>query len=214
MSIINRLSICGQERISIGYQLTASLVDDIQTKVPASNYVLIVDDPAHLDSFKFNKGRLLSKVVMPGTRSRQAKADIEDWLLSETVTRDSCFIAVGEIGDLVGSVASTFMRGVPFVQVPTSLHGFFSAISGRLTMDTPSGKDLIGTVYNPKHIYMDLFFVQSSSERQFLNDMAEVIQTAATVGESEFIKLENNVDLIRSVLNKDIQKGKDHTYFL
>jgi pentafunctional AROM polypeptide len=171
MTFINR-SIC-EDTISVGYQFS---FDAIQTKVPASNYVLITDDPKHLSRFQLNQGRLLSKVLVPGTQSRQVKADIEDWLLSEAVTRDSCFIAVGDVGDLVGFVASTFMRGVPFVQVPTNLHGFFSAIRGQATIDTPSGKDLIGTVWKPQHIYMDLSFVQGLPERSFLNDMAEVIQ--------------------------------------
>jgi pentafunctional AROM polypeptide len=83
----------------------------------------------------------------------------------------------GVIGDLVGFIAATFMRGVPFVQIPTTLLAMVdSSIGGKTAIDTPAGKNLIGAFWQPKRIFMDLTFLKTLPEREFANGMAEVIK--------------------------------------
>lgn len=194
-----RVSILGSESIILGFHLTEYIVRDVLTSIPASNYVLITDSnlaPLYLSRYVecfeavsqelaeksgTKPPRLLTRVLPPGerTKSRRTKDEIEDWLLSNAATRDTCFLAMGGgvIGDLIGFVAATFMRGVPFVQIPTTLLAMVdSSIGGKTAIDTPAGKNLIGAFWQPKRIYMDLVFLQSLPEREFANGMAEVIK--------------------------------------
>ncbi|KAI8087628.1 3-dehydroquinate synthase-domain-containing protein [Gilbertella persicaria] len=180
-----------------------------------SNYIVITDN--HLAPLYLQKllntlqsrlsphQRLLSRVLPFGeqSKSRQAKADIEDFLLDASCTRDSCFIALGGgvIGDLVGYVASTFMRGVPFVQIPTTLLAMVdSSVGGKTAIDTPHGKNLIGTFWQPKRIYLDLAVLGTLPKRELANGMAEVIKTAAISSESEFVKLETGKNKIEKAI--------------
>ncbi|KAI7853503.1 EPSP synthase-domain-containing protein [Circinella umbellata] len=224
---VSKVSILGSESIILGFHLTEYIIRDVLSSIPASNYVLITDTnlaPLYLSNYVevFKKvsselaqqngakePRLFTRVLPPGelSKSRKTKDDIEDWLLSNAVTRDTCFLAMGGgvIGDLVGFVAATFMRGVSFVQIPTTLLAMVdSSIGGKTAIDTPAGKNLIGAFWQPKRIFMDLVFLQSLPEREFANGMAEVVKTAAIWNESDFVKLETGVDAVReAVLNSD-----------
>ncbi|OBZ84417.1 Pentafunctional AROM polypeptide [Choanephora cucurbitarum] len=223
---VAKVSILGSESIIVGFHLTEYLARDILTNIPASNYVLITDSnlaPIYLDKYMdalksvsqdicTKKGekepRFFSRILPPGemSKSRKVKADIEDWLLSNAVTRDTCFLAMGGgvIGDLVGFVAATFMRGAPFVQIPTTLLAMVdSSIGGKTAIDVPAGKNLIGAFWQPKRIFVDISFLRTLPEREFSNGMAELIKTAAISDEEYFNKLENGVESIRdAVLGK------------
>ncbi|KAI9274239.1 EPSP synthase-domain-containing protein [Sporodiniella umbellata] len=219
-----KVSILGSESIVAGFHLTEYLLRDVLENLPASNYVLITDSnlaKVYLDTYTSTfedltkslskPPRFFTRVLPPGelTKSRQVKANIEDWLLSNTVTRDTVFLALGGgvIGDLVGYVAATFMRGVPFVQIPTTLLAMVdSSIGGKTAIDVPAGKNLIGAFWQPKRIFIDVNFLSTLPEREFSNGMAELIKTAAISNEEDFNKLENGVEAIRhAVLGKDIQ---------
>jgi pentafunctional AROM polypeptide len=145
--------------------------------------------------------RLLTHAVPPGeaSKSRETKAEIEDWMLSQQCTRDTVVVALGGgvIGDMVGYVAATFMRGVRFVQVPTTLLAMVdSSIGGKTAIDTPMGKNLIGAFWQPKRVYIDLAFLETLPVREFINGMAEVIKTAAIRDEDAFAALEQRAGLI------------------
>jgi pentafunctional AROM polypeptide len=189
-----KVSILGNESIILGFHLIPFLASDLLQNVKASTYVVITDSniaSLHLDSLMSAmksametqgfSSRILNRVIKPGelSKSRVSKAALEDWLLSEVCTRDTCLIALGGgvIGDLVGFVAATFMRGIPFVQVPTTLLAMVdSSIGGKTAIDTPHGKNLIGAFWQPKRIYMNLSFLSSLPKREFVNGMAEVIK--------------------------------------
>ncbi|ORE06034.1 Pentafunctional AroM protein [Rhizopus microsporus var. microsporus] len=222
-----KVPILGSESIIVGFHLTEYLIRDVLTNISASNYVLITDSnlaSIYLDKYVqvfksvsdelfISKGlqapRLFTRALPPGemTKSRKIKADIEDWLLSNAVTRDTCFLAMGGgvIGDLIGFVAATFMRGVPFVQIPTTLLAMVdSSIGGKTAIDVPAGKNLIGAFWQPKRIFIDIDFLRTLPEREFSNGMAELIKTAAISNEDDFCKLENGVEAIRdAVLNSN-----------
>ncbi|KAJ2960251.1 hypothetical protein NQZ79_g4398 [Umbelopsis isabellina] len=217
---IIKVSILGSESIILGYHLLPYLASDLVQNVKASTYVIITDrniaalhlNPL-LDAFqaaqrKFGQSvRVLFKIIPPGelSKSRDTKAAIEDWLLEKVCTRDTCLIALGGgvIGDLVGFVAATFMRGIPFVQVPSTLLAMVdSSIGGKTAIDTPHGKNLIGAFWQPKRIYMNLSFLSTLPKREFINGMAEVIKTACIWDEQDFVKLEQGVEKIQdAVLN-------------
>jgi pentafunctional AROM polypeptide len=197
---------------------------DLAANLPTSTYVLVTDSNLHasyVPSFEARlrdaapSSRLLCFTVPPGesSKSRETKARIEDWMLQHSCTRDTVIIALGGgvIGDMVGFVAATFMRGVAFVQVPTTLLAMVdSSIGGKTAIDTPMGKNLVGAFWQPRRIYMDLEFLDTLPPRQFVNGMAEVIKTAAIMDEAEFVALEDNASLIVETVQAKLPKdGSD-----
>lgn len=95
--------------------------------------------------------------------------------------RGTALVAVGGgvTGDVVGFLASIYMRGVPVFQVPTTLLGMVdSSIGGKTGVDLPEGKNLLGTFYQPSAIWMDPEFLETLPPEQFRQGMAEVIKTA------------------------------------
>ena len=221
MASITKIPILGKETIVVGYDLNDYIANDLLTNIPSSTYVLITDTniaPLYadrfLDTFKKNVARLSSAArilcytVPPGeySKSRTTKAEIEDWMFSQSCTRDTVIIAMGGgvIGDMIGYVAACFMRGVRFIQVPTTLLAMVdSSVGGKTAIDTPHGKNLIGAFWQPQRIFVDLRVLGTLPEREFVNGMGEVIKTAAIWDEEEFVKLEGCAERIMEVI-----KGK------
>lgn len=208
-----RLSILGEPNIIIDHDLWLKFVPgDIIDNVRSSTYVLITDTnlydtyvPPFKDQFESAAAdkpiRLLTYAIPPGeaSKTRETKAELEDWMLSQQCTRDIVIIALGGgvMGDMIGYVAATFMRGVRFVQVPTTLLAMVdSSIGGKTAIDTPMGKNLIGAFWQPRRIYIDLQFLETLPVREFINGMAEVVKTAAIWDEAEFATLEQSAPKI------------------
>lgn len=192
---VSKVSILGSESIHLGFHLTDYILHTVIDTLPSSTYVLITDTniaPLFLQRFDdaFNtisanvhgeKPRFIPHIIPPGetSKSRAIKASIEDFLFSQACTRDTIIMALGGgvIGDLVGYVAATFMRGVPFVQIPTTLLAMVdSSVGGKTAIDVPAGKNLIGAFWQPKYVFLDLAMLETLPEREFVNGMAEVIK--------------------------------------
>ncbi|THU90417.1 Shikimate dehydrogenase [Dendrothele bispora CBS 962.96] len=210
---VQKVSILGKESIHCGFHLVPHIVETVLTQLPSSTYILITDTNIakfHLTAFEqeFNasltslangthaRPRFITHVVPPGepSKSREGKANIEDFLLLNKCTRDSVILALGGgvIGDLVGFVAATFMRGVRFVQIPTTLLAMVdSSVGGKTAIDTPHGKNLIGAFWQPEFIFIDVAMLETLPAREFSNGMAEVVKTAAIRNEAEFSSLES-----------------------
>jgi pentafunctional AROM polypeptide len=234
---IEKVSILGRESIHVGFDLREHVVKTVLATEKSSTYVLITDTniekKGHLKSFlqEFHKylpegSRVLSYVVPPGeaNKTRETKAQIEDYLLERGCTRDTVILAVGGgvIGDMIGYVAATFMRGVRVIQVPTTLLAMVdSSIGGKTAVDTPLGKNFIGAFWQPQYVFVDLSFLTTLPEREFINGIAEVIKTAAIWNEEEFSRLETNAEKFLSTIKKrdaqgdtDLTPIKDHVFKL
>ncbi|ROQ89850.1 3-dehydroquinate synthase [Desulfosoma caldarium] len=101
--------------------------------------------------------------------------------LSRGADRHSVFVAIGGgvTGDVVGFLASIFMRGVPVVQVPTTLLAQVdSCLGGKTGVDLPEGKNLLGTFHHPQAILVDAVFLKTLPAKEWQNGMAEVIKSA------------------------------------
>lgn len=118
-------------------------------------------------------------------------------LLEFKLTRTDLIIALGGgvIGDLVGFVASTYLRGVKLVQIPTSLLAQVdSSVGGKVAVDLPEGKNLIGTFYHPKMVLIDPDTLKTLPKR-FINDgMAEVIKYGCIKDKNLFERLSSYKD--------------------
>ena len=118
-------------------------------------------------------------IVVPAGEASKS-IDTYAYLLQELakrgVRRDGRLIALGGgvIGDLVGFVASTYLRGIPFVQVPTTLLAMVdSSVGGKVGIDLPQGKNLVGAFWPPDKVILAVDFLRTLEPRQFTNGMAE-----------------------------------------
>jgi 3-dehydroquinate synthase len=103
----------------------------------------------------------------------------------------------GVIGDLTGFVAATYQRGIPFVQVPTTLLSQVdSSVGGKTGVNHPKGKNIIGAFYQPSMVIADLDTLQTLPQNEFRAGLAEVIKYGVISDASLFDYLENNVDKI------------------
>jgi 3-dehydroquinate synthase len=99
----------------------------------------------------------------------------------------------GVVGDLSGFVASIYKRGIPYIQVPTTLLAQVdSAIGGKTALDLAEGKNLVGAFYQPRLVFSDVKFLKSLSKRQIRSGLAEVIKYAIIRDERLFSYLEKN----------------------
>lgn len=200
------MPILGKEQIIIGYDIIDRGISAILNQVKSSTYVLITDtNIAKHDHVKTltrklreqlnAEQRLLELQIPPGemSKSRRTKASVEDFMLKNGCTRDTVVLAVGGgvIGDMIGYVAATFMRGVKYVQIPTTLLAMVdSSIGGKTAIDVPSGKNLVGSFWQPQLNIIELRFLETLPKREFINGMAEVVKTAAIWNATEFERLE------------------------
>jgi len=112
------------------------------------------------------------------------------------VERGSWLIALGGgvVGDLTGFVAATYLRGVPFVQVPTTLLAQVDAsIGGKTGVDIPEGKNLVGSFYHPRLVWIDPVLLRSLPNAHWRNGMAEVIKYGAIADAKLFRLLEAKI---------------------
>jgi len=140
-----------------------------------------------------------SFVVPPGeeTKSMDYAIKIYDFLVEHRAERDDIIIALGGgmIGDLAGFVAATFLRGMPWIQVPTSLVAMVDAsIGGKVGVNHPEGKNLIGAFYQPNLVLADCQTLTTLPQRELTSGWAEVIKHGMILDE-EFVQfLESNVN--------------------
>lgn len=141
----------------------------------------------------------LKKIVLPdGERYKNLKMvhRIYQDLVDFGVDRKTPLIALGGgvIGDVVGFAAASYLRGIPFVQVPTTLLAQVdSSIGGKTGVDLPQGKNLVGAFYQPQFVLIDESFLKTLPQRQFICGMAEVIKYGAIFDGRLFKKLEENM---------------------
>jgi 3-dehydroquinate synthase len=120
-------------------------------------------------------------VVPPGetSKSRARWGDLSDTLLARTFGRDSALLLLGGgvVGDLGGFVAATYLRGIPYIQIPTTLLAMVDAsVGGKTAVDTPRGKNLIGAFHPPAAVVADPLVLAPLPEREFRAGLAEAVK--------------------------------------
>jgi 3-dehydroquinate synthase len=163
---------------------------------PAYRYVIITDDhvgPLYADqavaSFGGDRVDVLTITAGEHSKTRASWAALTDDLLAIGCGRDTCVIALGGgvIGDLAGFVAATFMRGVPVVQVPTTLVAMIdAAIGGKTGVDTAAGKNLVGTFHDPAAVIIDPLVLRTLPPAQLRAGLAEAIKHGVIADRSYF----------------------------
>lgn len=128
-------------------------------------------------------------VFAHGERSKclQTALDAYEMLTANGISRSDLIVALGGgvVGDLAGFVAATYLRGVDFVQIPTTfLAAIDSSVGGKTAVDIPSGKNLVGAFWQPKQVICDTDTLSTLSEEIFSEGTAEAIKYGAILDES------------------------------
>lgn len=174
--------------------------------------VCIVTDPtvaelylAEVEKALADAGFAASSMVLPGGEEHKhldSVASVYDRLVSGRFERGSCLVALGGgvIGDIVGFSAATFLRGIDYVQVPTTLLAQVdSSVGGKTGVNHREGKNLIGAFYQPRLVVADTGVLRTLPRREFLAGLAEVIKYGVIEDASLFRRLEENLEGILSL---------------
>lgn len=131
------------------------------------------------------------------TKSQACVSELYDRLVDAKADRQTLIVAVGGgvIGDLAGFAAATYARGIPFVQVPTTLLAQVdSSVGGKVGINHPRGKNLIGAFHQPLGVFIDTTTLQTLPERDYRSGLAEVVKYGVILDSEFFSFLERNVE--------------------
>lgn len=144
-------------------------------------------------------GKEVSSIVLPDgekEKSWESLMKIFDFLMVQKSDRKTTLVALGGgvIGDLTGYAAASFMRGIPFIQVPTTLLAEVdSSVGGKTGINHPLGKNMIGAFYQPEAVIADTTTLNTLHDRELIAGLAEVIKYGAIVDVAFFEWLEENI---------------------
>ncbi len=190
--------------ISIGSVLLGGLHNKIPGGVQGKKVFIVTDENVALYADLVKAGLSAAGagwcdvLVLPfgeKTKSYEKLMEIHDWMLANNIHRNSLVVAVGGgvIGDLAGFAASTILRGVPFVQVPTTLLSQVdSSVGGKTGINTKHGKNLVGAFYQPISVVIDIDSLKTLPEREVLAGYAEVVKYGLIADKAFFEWLDVN----------------------
>ncbi|QDU87148.1 3-dehydroquinate synthase [Pirellulimonas nuda] len=198
--------------IEIGSGNSASLAGFIEARRPTEHVVVVTDSNVaglHADALSdrlTDQGlEVLLLEIDAGEPSKCADMAFELWsrMLEEGVDRKSVVLAIGGgvVGDLAGFVAATFMRGLPFFQAPTTLLAQVdSSVGGKVGINLPGGKNMVGAFWQPAGVLVDVDLLATLPEREYRAGMAEVVKYGVILDAEFFAYLEANVEGINARL--------------
>jgi len=131
-----------------------------------------------------------------------------DRLFDAKFDRNSVLIAFGGgvIGDMTGFMASIFLRGIKFIQIPTTLLSMVdSSVGGKTGINNRYGKNLIGAFYQPEVVHIDTKFLDTLPKREFSAGMAEVIKMAVMFDKKFFEDIKNNKLSIEEIIKRSVE---------
>ena len=197
--------------VVVGIELPAAVAVDLASLASPSRWWIVADDNVAgcgetLATELNGLGAPAICLAVAGgeaAKTRAAAADLQDRLLEQGISRDGWIVTVGGgvVGDLGGFVAATLFRGLPYVQVPTSLLAMVdSSVGGKTGVDTPHGKNLVGAFHQPRRVLIDVAVLKSLPEVEVSAGLAEVIKYGVILDGQLFVDLEDG--LLESCLER------------
>ncbi len=196
-------------KITVGTNLDiGSLVKEALPKV--KDLLIVTNDtvgPLYFDMVKDALSCKNFSVSKCELKDGECYKNCESWmqilttLLEDDFGRDGAILALGGgvVGDMAGFAAACYQRGIPFVQVPTTLLSMVdSSVGGKTAFNHPLGKNMIGAFYQPKTVVIDIDFLKTLPQREIAAGMGEVIKTAIIYDKEFFEYLESNKDKVYS----------------
>ena len=207
--------------VEIGEQLLRNAA--VSDACPGSQVLVVSNEvvaPLHLDRVLVQlTDKKVECCILPDGEETKGFASAErifHRLGAMRASRDVTLVALGGgvIGDLTGFAASLWMRGVPFVQIPTSLLAMVdSSVGGKTAVNLPSGKNLIGSFWQPNAVFADVALLRTLPQRELCAGFAEVIKYGAIVDPTFFTwlethateLLERDMDLLLEAVARSVQ---------
>ena len=142
-------------------------------------------------------------VVDPGEQSKSTDVASQLWetMLTEGVDRQTVVVAVGGgvVGDLAGFVAATYVRGIPFVQIPTTLLAQVdSSVGGKVGVNLPGAKNMVGAFWQPQGVLIDVEVLGTLPEREYRAGLAEVVKYGVILEAAFFDFLQQHLEAIHA----------------
>ena len=159
--------------------------------------------PLYLDAVKANlRGKSVASISLPDGeqfKTLDTVQSILDVLVGSAANRDAAIVALGGgvVGDIAGFAAACYMRGIDFVQVPTTLLAQVdSSVGGKTGVNHPGGKNLIGAFHQPRAVLIDTDTLKRLPDRELKAGLAEVIKYGAIADAEFFAWLEDNIEAL------------------
>jgi len=209
--------------IHIGAGLLEDVPDHVRKAGLASGRVALVSDsnvmPLYGDKVRQSLADAGFAVVLctvpagEGSKTADKAAELcRSFLLGE-LDRTSSVIALGGgvVGDLAGFVAATYMRGIPYVQVPTSLLAQVdSSVGGKVGVNLPEAKNIVGSFYQPRAVIIDVSTLQTLPDREFRAGLAETVKYGVIADADVFSMMESRYEAIlaqdRGILEELVER--------
>lgn len=211
-SIIN-VNISNEYKVVVGSGILDFLCDYLKDNYKITKHIVMITDSNIYKLYADKMINILERCGIycrifcfeAGEEQKNIKTlnKIYDFLIENSVERATPIIAMGGgvTGDLAGMAASTYMRGVPLIHIPTSLLAMVdSSVGGKTGINHKSGKNLIGTFYQPDAVITDVDFIDTLPDREFISSMAEIIKYGIIADKSLFEYLVENYE---NILKRD-----------
>lgn len=194
----------------------AHAATEIFRQCDAKNFIIISDEnviPHYYEKLKSfleqNRAKCHLYKITSGEESKSLTSaeQIYTWMLANRFHRDDVIIALGGgvVGDLAGFVAATYLRGIRWVQIPTTLLAQVdSSVGGKVGVNHPLAKNSIGAFYQPQLVWIDPVTLKTLPRREIYNGLAEVIKYGLILDSDFFEFLEINFDKIISLENSEL----------
>ncbi len=188
-----------------------NVADILNSKSTHSKIIIVFD--SKLSEYALKLQQSLSRFyqvdcipfdVLEKNKNLSNAFNLVEKILSLNIDKKSSLIALGGgvIGDIVGFCASIILRGIDYYQIPTTLLAMVdSSIGGKCGVNTLIGKNLIGSIYSPKAVFIDLSLLHSLPYRELASGYTECVKYALLFSKHYFYFLDNNID---KLLNKDV----------
>jgi len=186
--------------ISFGEDLSGAIADRVTALQAAGRKVAILTDeslPRHQEAFLSKAFGSAPRLVVPlGEESKSITVfgQVLDFMAANRLDRTSVLFAVGGgvIGDLGGYAAASYLRGIDFIQVPTTLLSMVdSSVGGKTGINLKAGKNLVGAFHQPKQVFISTGLLRTLPAREFAAGMAEVIKYGLLGDQALFVQLEH-----------------------
>ncbi|MGM7701675.1 3-dehydroquinate synthase [Pseudalkalibacillus sp. Hm43] len=189
--------------VLIGDGVIDQLQQVLEERVRDCSRILIISDsnvaPLYLDEVKSKlSGYQVNEWVIPAGETSKSIREYEKgitYALRCQLDRQACIIALGGgvVGDLAGFIASTYLRGIRFIQVPTTLLAHDSSVGGKVGINHTSGKNLIGAFHQPEAVLYDIHFLKTLPKKEWRSGFAEIVKLALIRDPDFYDYLEENV---------------------
>ena len=200
----------GDHPIWVGWGILEEVGTRVKSLMSPSAAYVIADEKAH--SYASKTQISMEAVGIPthiykipsGETSKNLETvrQVYTWLAERKAERGHLILAVGGgvVGDLVGFVAATYLRGIPFVQIPTTLLAMMDAsIGGKGAVDMPQGKNLVGAFYQPKFVLSDVETLKTLPVRELTSGWAEAIKHGLILDNGLLDTFESHVSELKSL---------------